>query len=123
MYVGGQGSALPSLVIGEMRAPTIASTGVTVQEMENYVLSLPGVTPGLANAIRSIGDPTKTLPIPIPAGAAQSHAVTIQGVQGVAVGDSTGLGSGVVWEKDGIIYGVAGTQTEDAILATANSLH
>jgi hypothetical protein len=49
--------------------------------------------------------------------------VTVQGVQGLAVGDSTGLGSVVIWEKDGIIYGVGGPLTEDQVLDIANSLH
>jgi hypothetical protein len=50
------------------------------------------------------------------------HSVQVQGVPGYAVGDNTGLGSGVIWEKGGIIYGVAGTLSQDAVLSVANSL-
>ena len=34
-----------------------------------------------------------------------------------------GLGSALIWSKDGIVYGVAGTLTESEILSVANSLH
>jgi len=47
----------------------------------------------------------------------------VQGVQGVFVGDSTGLGSALIWSKDGMVFGVAGTLSEAEILAVANSLH
>ena len=55
--------------------------------------------------------------------AATSKKVSVQGVEGIFVGDSTGLGSAVIWQKDGIVYGVAGTLTEQQVLAVANSLH
>ena len=121
---GGQGSgdAIPGLVIGQMRAPTVTSTGVSVKDLEDYVLSLPEVSPDLAKEIRAVGDPTATLPVPIPVDLANSHSVNVQGVKGVEVGDNTGLGSGVIWEKDGIIYAVGGPLTEDQSLPIANSL-
>lgn len=122
--VYGKSKGIPTLVIGQSRAPKVtASNGVTVKQLEDYLLSLPGVSPDLAASIRAIGDPTSTLPIPVPANLAQSQSVTVQGVQGVAVGDSTGLGSGVIWVKDGIIYGVGGTLPESQVIAIANSLH
>lgn len=120
---GNTKADLPSLVVGEMKAPRVSSTGVSVKEIENYVLSLPGVSPQLASAIRSIGDPATTLPIPIPVDLASAHNVQVQGVQGLAIGDSTGVGSVVVWQKNGIVYGVGGTQSESDILTVANSLH
>ena len=77
----------------------------------------------LAAQIRAIKDPSSTLPVPIPVDMATSKKVTVQGVEGIFVGDSTGLGSAVIWQKDGIVYGVAGTLTEQQVLAVANSLH
>lgn len=113
---------LPNLVIGEMRAPTVTSSGASVAELENYVLNLPDVPRSVADQIRALQDPTSTLPIPIPIDRAHSSDVTVQGVHGVAVGDNTGLGSGVIWERHGVIYGVAGMYSQDQILAMANSL-
>jgi hypothetical protein len=120
-YGAGSGD-VPSLVIGQMRRPTLTARGVSVQELEDYLLSVPGISPQLAAQIRAIGDPTTALPIPVPVNLAYSHSVLVQGVQGLAVGDSTGVGSGVVWQKDGIIYGVAGPLSEAEVLSIANQL-
>ena len=113
---------LPQLVVGESSAPVVTSTGVTTQQLEDYLLSLPGVSPALASAIRAVKDPSTTLPIPIPIEYATSKSVTVQGVDGVAVGDNTGLGAGVIWIKSGTVYGVAGSLKQDAILAIADGL-
>ena len=114
--------SLPQLVIGASSAPVVTSTGVTTQQLEDYLLSLPGVSPKLAAAIRAVKDPSTTLPIPIPIEYATSKSVTVQGVGGVAVGDNTGLGAGVIWIKSGTVYGVAGALKQDAILDIANGL-
>jgi hypothetical protein len=116
-------SALPQLVIGQMVAPHITSTGANLTQLEDYVFSLPGVSPQLATELRSIGDPTSTLPIPIPSSYAHADPITVQGVHGEAIGDDTGIGSLVVWEKGGIVYAVGGTLTLSQVESIANSLH
>lgn len=113
----------PMLIVGQTTAPVVKSTGVSAAELENYLLEQPGISPDLANAIRAIGDPSSTLLIPIPVSKASSHQVQVQGVTGLAVADSTGLGGGIVWQKNGVVYGVAGTLTESQLIAVANSLH
>jgi hypothetical protein len=117
------GQDIPGLLIGQMRAPSVRSTGVSVKALEDFVLSLPEVPAALAAQIRNIDNPSSTLPIPIPVDLANAHQVDVQGVQGIEVGDNTGLGSGVVWEKDGIVYVVAGPLTDSQALAIAQSLH
>jgi hypothetical protein len=113
----------PRLVIGQAPAPTVTATGAAVPDLERYVLGLPGVSPELANAIRAIGDPTKSWPIPLPVQRVSSHLVQVRGANGLAIGDSTGLGSGVVWVANGVVHVVAGTYKESEILAIATSLH
>jgi len=111
------------LIIGQMPAPVVTSTGASASEIEQYLLAQPGISPDLAQAIRAIGDPTTTLPIPVPVDRAASHSVQVQGVTGLAVADQTGLGGGIIWEKNGFVYGVAGTYSESDLLSVANSLH
>ncbi len=48
--------------------------------------------------------------------------MTVQGVQGEAFGDNTGIGSAVVWINNGIVYFVGGTIAQTDALAAANSL-
>ena len=115
-------SGMPKLIIAQGKGPTVQSDGVTVDQLQQYLLAQPGISPSLAAQIKAIKDPSSTLPIPIPVDMASSKQITVQGVQGVFVGDSTGLGSAVIWSKDGMVFGVAGTLTEAEILAVANSL-
>ena len=119
---GSNGAQMPSLIIVQGRVPTVQSSGVSVRQLEDYLVEQPGISPGLADQIRALGNPSQTLPIPIPLNAATSHPARVQGVQGVVIGDSSGLGSAVVWVKDGVVYGVGGTLTEDQVLQVANSL-
>jgi len=115
---------LPELVVGKSSAPTATSSSsqVTIKELEGYLLALPGISPELAAAIRAIGDPSTTLPIPIPIQYATSSKVEVQGVQGIALGDNTGVGSGVIWVKDGVVYAVAGTIKQSDALDIADNL-
>jgi len=113
---------LPQLIVGETTAPVATSSQVTVVQFENYLLSQPGISPELKAAIKAIGDPSTTLPIPIPVQFATSSTITIQGVQGLALGDNTGVGAGVIWIKHGVVYGVIGTIKRDDAVDIANHL-
>ncbi len=119
---GTSSLSLPKLVIAESAAPHVTSTGVGVKALEDYLLAQPGISPGLAADIKSIGDPTTTLPIPVPIQYATSSDVTVQGVQGVALGDNTGLGAAVIWIKNGNVFLVGGSLKKDEALAAANNL-
>ena len=113
---------VPSLIVGQAKAPTVSSDKVTVDELRTYLLSQPGISPQLAAAIRAIGDPSSTLPVPVPAELAISHPVTVQGVQGLFIGDNTGILSVVIWQRDGMMFEVIGSFTESEALAIANSM-
>jgi hypothetical protein len=113
---------VPTLVVGQAKAPTVSSDGVTVDQLRAYLLSQPGISPQLAAALRAIGDPSSTLPVPVPAELAISHPVTVQGVQGLFIGDNTGIASAVIWQKDGMIFEVIGSFKESEALAIAESL-
>lgn len=120
---GAGGSAdVPTLIVGQAKAPTVSSDGITVDELRSYLLSQPGISPQLAAAIRAIGDPSSTLPVPVPAELAISHPVSVQGVQGLFIGDNTGIASAVIWQKDGMMFEVIGSFTESQALAIANSM-
>ena len=112
---------MPTLVIAQTRVPTVDSTGASREQLEDYLLSQPGIPPEFAAQIKAIKDPSTTLPIPIPKGFATSENVRVNGVQGLLI--KAGLGAGVVWQKNGVIYAVGGQLTPDQVLAIATSLH
>jgi hypothetical protein len=112
---------MPTLVIAQTRVPTVDSTGATTSQLEDYLLSQPGVPPDLAAQIRAIKDPSTTLPIPIPKGLATTEPVQVNGTSGLLI--KAALGAGVVWVKNGVIYAVGGQLTPDQVLAIATSFH
>jgi hypothetical protein len=120
--IGGSESP-PTLVIAQGVRPTAATNGATLKQLEDFLVAQPGVSPQLAAEIRAIGDPGSTLPIPVISGVMTSQTISIDGVQGVVTGDSTGLGSAVIWEKDGVVYAVGGLLPESEVLDIARSLH
>jgi hypothetical protein len=120
---GGDLHNLPALVVGQAVAPKVTSTGATASQIEDYLLSLPGMPASVAAEIRAIGDPTSTLPIPVPIDRVNTQQVQVQGVNGLALGDNTGIFSVVIWQKKGMVYAVGGTLTQDQVLSIANSLH
>jgi hypothetical protein len=119
---GSPASHGPMLIVAQGKGPVVQSDGVTVEQLQQYLLAQPGISPALAAQIKAIKDPSSTLPIPIPVDMASSKPLTVQGVQGVFIGDSTGLGSALIWSKDGLVFAVAGTLSESEILKVANSL-
>lgn len=113
---------LPQLVVIKSSAPSVTSTQLKAKQIEDYVLAQPGITPELKAAVQAIGDPSTTLLIPIPVQYATSKDVMVQGVKGIALGDNTGVGAGVIWVKDGVVYAVAGSIKQDDAIAIADNL-
>lgn len=119
----GDSINLPQLVIAKSAAPTVTATQVSTTTLENYILSLPGISPDLAKAVRAVKDPSTTLLIPVPVQYTSATQVDINGKSGVALGDNTGTGGGVVWVgKDGFVYVVAGSIKKDDAVSIAKTL-
>ena len=119
---GGTSEDLEGLVIVTSRLPTVSSTGATAAQIEDYLLAQPSVPAGLAAEIRALGDPSSTLPIPIPVSLASAQRVSVDGGQGLLIGDETGIGSLVLWEHDGTINAVVGSVSSGQALGVARSI-
>jgi hypothetical protein len=112
---------LPQMVVVKSTTPVVSSTQVSVKQLEEYLLSVPGISPELTKAIKALGSGT-TLPVPVPVEYATSSKVTVQDVAGVGLGDNTGVGAGVIWVKGGAVYAVVGTIKLSDALDIANHL-
>lgn len=112
----------PQVILVQSRVPVVTSNGATVQELRDYAVAQPGVPPALAAQILAIGDPVRTLMVPVGVDVATAKTVTVRGTQGYLVGDGTGLGSGVVWVENGYVLGVMGTLSSSDLLALVNGL-
>lgn len=115
-------AALPQLVIVKSLVPTVSSPQVGAAEFERYLLQQPGISPSLADAIRALGSSGTTLPILVPVQFSSHESTTVKGNAAVALGDNTGLGSGVVWISGKYVYVVAGTIKKDEAKTIANNL-
>ena len=110
----------PFLAFMQSVPPHATATGVSLDQLKSFIAALPGVTPAMAAEIGALNE--NTLPIPFRPDRQNAHDVSVQGVRGLALGDNTGLGAGVIWEKNGVVYGVGGTLPESDVLAFANGL-
>lgn len=113
-------SELPQLAVAEVQGPTVSSSGADLATLESYLLSQPGISPELAAQIRAIGDPSSTLPIPVPAGA-DSSTVDVNGHTAVAVA-AVSEGTAVIWAEDGRLFAVLGQASVANLLAVARQI-
>jgi hypothetical protein len=120
-YVGADG--IPRLVLGQSRELTAGvDGGATLEQLRGFLLGLPGLPPQAVRQLKAIGDWRDTLPLPVPADRIDWRAATIDGVQGLLLGERSGLGSAAIWQRDGRIYGVAGVVRQAQVLRVAESL-
>lgn len=115
-------AAAPRLVIIQSKAPVVTSNGASVDELRDYALKQPGISPALAAQIRAIGDPVRTLLVPIGADLKDAKLVSVRGTQGYFVGDATGLGSAIVWLERGYVFEVLGSLKEAELVSLVNGL-
>lgn len=106
----------------ETKAPRLVSTGASLETTANYILSLPNFPPSVAAQLRAIADPAHTLPVPVVFDKDTAMPVTVDGVSGLAIGDESRIGAGVLWTKGGVVYVVAGQMKESEAIALANSV-
>jgi hypothetical protein len=120
-YVAADGT--PRLVVGQSRELTASVQGsVSLETLREFLLGLPGLPPETVRQLRAIGDWRNTLPLPVPADRIDWRSATVHGAPGLVLGDRSGLGSAVIWQRDGRIYGVAGVLRQSQVLRVAESL-
>jgi hypothetical protein len=120
--VWGQSTGLPTLVVGRAVAPTAFSNGAPFAALRDYLLSLPGVSPQLADQLRSFSGDGTTLPLPVPADQVTSSPADVNGHPAtVLVTRDQGMAA-VVWVDSGVLTAVAGAVGDDEVLAVARNL-
>ena len=123
LSVYGDDAGQVSLVVGQSPSPTVTvSGGATLEQFRSFLLSVPGLPADTIDQLQAIDDWTQTLPIPVPQDASVSRHVTVDGAAGVSVQDAQTRHGVVLWQRDGMVYGVAGSYGEQELLAVAASL-
>ncbi|MBW0091271.1 hypothetical protein I4I73_20500 [Pseudonocardia sp. KRD-184] len=116
------GSGLPGLVVARAVAPTGYSSGIPFETARDYLLSLPGLPPGVADQLRGFSGDGTTLPLPLPAGEVTSTAADVGGRPATVLTTRDGALACVVWVRDGVVTAVAGSLDAGEVLAVAREL-
>ena len=118
-----QPTGMPTLVVARVVAPKVYSSGVPFETVKSYLLSLPGLPPGLASQLRDLSENADgTLPLPVPAELVTSSTADVGGSDATVLTSRDGLFAAVVWVEDGVMTGVAGTLSPDEVLSVARGL-
>jgi hypothetical protein len=121
--IWAQPTGVPTLVVARVGAPTVdASGGVEFETVRDYLLSLPGLPPELADQLDDLSPEGGTLPLPVPAELVTSSTADVDGEEATVLTSRNGLFAGVVWVEDGVMTGVAGTLSADELLSVARGL-
>jgi hypothetical protein len=119
---GGGGFSLP-LLIGQSGALTVTIEGdISFGELREGQFGLPGLSPETVRQLNAISSGQTPLPIPVPVDQIDWQRTTVAGAPGLQLGDDSGLGSVVVWQRDGRIYGVGGAASAEEIHRVADSI-
>ena len=117
---GAASGAEPGLVVVQAESPAVeVPAGVDAEGLRERFLNLRSIPPQMLTQLRSLQNWSETAVLPLPEGAT-SRDVMVDGVEGVLLADGTM--TGVLWQKNGFIYLVAGTLSADEVLQVANSL-
>jgi hypothetical protein len=120
--IWSQAGGIPTLVVARLIAPTADSSGVPFDTVRTYLLSLPGLSPGLAAQLRAFPADASTLPLPVPADQVSTSTADVGGAQATVLSAKDGTMAAVVWVKDGVLTGVGGVLGADEVLTVARGL-
>jgi hypothetical protein len=95
---------------------------VSLPEMRDFLLSLPGLPPAVVNQLKSMPSWNNTLPVPIPVDQVNWQKVKIKGNDGLLLNDNSGVGSAAIWHADKHLYGVAGSLKATELMKVAESV-
>ncbi|NMC54133.1 MAG: hypothetical protein GYA48_10910 [Chloroflexi bacterium] len=117
------------MIFSQAPSPVVSTPpDLNLQELIETGLLTLGVSPEEAAAFSQSSDWTTTLTIPLPTGKMQHREIEVDGVTGSmfehpSYGDpDEPRGYTLVWVKNGIVYTIAGANTEAKAIELANSL-
>lgn len=124
-FLGQQsGTEAPVLVVGQAGQLEASVEGnVTLEEMREFLLSLPGLPQETVRSLRAIQDWRTTLPIPLPVEVLRWQETKIAGTDGLMLTDKiVGIGNAAIWQRDGRIYAVGALGGEQGVRRIAEGL-
>jgi hypothetical protein len=119
----GDTKSKEALIIGQAGELVVDVEGkVSLDEMRDFLLGLPGLPPSVVNQVRQIKNWNQTLPVPVPIDQVNWKSTSFNGHQGLLLNDNSGIGSAALWYADGHMYGLAGSLKATELQKIANTL-
>jgi hypothetical protein len=109
------------LLVGQAGRLRLSAEGVSLEELREFLLDLPGLSEDTKRQLRAIDDWRTTLPLPIPAGEVSWHRSSINGAEALVL-SQPGIGAGFLWQENGRIYGVASDLSVREVRSVAERL-
>jgi hypothetical protein len=115
-------SGVPGLVVVRAVAPSAFSSGVPLETVREYLLSLPGLPDDVAAQLRAFTADGSTLPLPVPGDAVATSPADVNGTPATVLATRDRTIAAVVWVDDGVVTVVAGPLDDDEVLSIAREL-
>jgi hypothetical protein len=117
------GSEDDPLILAQGKSPTLkVPDNLNVGQLRDQLLTYYAFyAPQTAAQLRAIKDWENTLVIPIPPGATH-RSVMVDGSEGLLIEGIAEQITGLIWQKEGVIYGLAGKLPAEELVAIGNSL-
>jgi hypothetical protein len=113
---------VPALVVARAVAPTAFSSGVALETVRDYLLSVPGLPDDVAAQLRTFTTDGSTLPLPVPADEVTTSPAQVDGAPATVLATRDRTMAAVVWVDDGVVTAVAGSLDADEVLSVAEDL-
>ncbi len=119
----GDASGQPGLVVAQLKSPTATVEGnASLAEMRDFLLGIPGMPADTVAQLKAIDDWTNTLPVPVPRNRALWKEIPFNGTQALMIADPSAGFSGLMWQKDGVVYAVMSKLSEAQLMSIAQSM-
>lgn len=113
---------VPALVVANVVAPAVYSSGVPFETVRDYLLSLPGLPENVVSQLRALSADGPALPLFLSVDQLASSATDVGGVPATVFTSRDGAMAAAVWVTDGTVNVVAGLVDADEVLSVARDL-
>ena len=120
--VWSEARGIPAMLVARAVAPTAESSGIPFATARDYLLSLPTLPDDVAAQLRRFSGDGRTLPVPVPSDEVESSEADVGGAPATVLSSRDGTMAAVVWVREGVVNAVAGSLSEDEVLAVAREL-
>jgi hypothetical protein len=120
--VWSEARGLPAMIVARAVAPTVSSTGIQFETARDYLLSVPGLPADVASQLRAYSREATTLPVVVPTEEMNADGTDVGGAQATVFTSRDDTLAVVIWVDDGKVTAVAGSMSDDEVIAVARGL-